>query len=229
MKTSESLLPPGQRTSDTFPRFGLTQFAARFPRQVDTIKLRISGELETPIEIGAADWQRLPRALQCSDFHCVTTWSHQGLRWGGVRFRDFFEQLIQPLARPAADAGVVILHGQDGARASLPLADLLADDVLLADHLNEQALELAHGAPLRLVAPAHYGYKNIKHLSRLEFCRDLSRYRPNAYRFMDHPRARVAQEERGQWLPNWLLRRLYRPLIPQTVERLARALRDHQS
>jgi DMSO/TMAO reductase YedYZ molybdopterin-dependent catalytic subunit len=33
-------------------------------------------------------------------------------------------------------------------------------------------LTVAHGAPLRLVAPAHYGYKSAKHLSRIEFWRD---------------------------------------------------------
>jgi hypothetical protein len=34
---------------------------------------------------------------------------------------------------------------------------------------------------------------------------------------MDHPRARVALEERGRGAPGWLLRRLYRPLIAPTV------------
>lgn len=222
-------LPPGQHERQDFPRFGLLPFAERFPTRPDRIGLHICGDVRHQIELDASSLARLSRLDQCSDFHCVTTWSRRELRWSGVRLRDVFEQLIQPLAGPAAEARVVIMHGQDGARSSLPLADLLADDVLLADRLNEHPLSLAHGAPLRLVAPAHYGYKNIKHLSRLEFCRDLSRYRPAAYRFMDHPRARVALEERGQWLPGWLLRLLYRPYITPTVERFERALRDHQA
>ena len=41
---------------------------------------------------------------------------------------------------------------------------------------------------------------------------------------MVHPRARVAGEERGQWIPGWLLRYLYRPLIRPTAARFARAL-----
>ena len=85
----------------------------------------------------------------------------------------------------------------------------------------------AHGAPLRLVAPAHYGYKSIKHLHRIEFKLDAQGYRHVGLRFMEHPRARVAFEERGQWVPGWLLRYLYRPLIGLTTARFDRALREH--
>lgn len=226
MNSQETELPAGQHASPDFPRFGLTQFATRFPAEPELIKLRITGDLTTPIELGRADLASLPRLEQSCDFHCVTTWSHRGLRWGGVRFRDFYEQLLLPLAGPAPDAGFVILRGQDGARCCLLLADLLADDVLLADSLNGQALSLAHGAPLRLLAPAHYGYKSIKHLDRIEFRRSNAGYRPSGFRFMEHPRARVALEERGRWLPNWLLRVLYRPMIAPTVARFERALRE---
>lgn len=79
----------------------------------------------------------------------------------------------------------------------------------------------AEPAALRLLAPAHYGYKSIKHLERMEFCQDLAGYRPSAWRFMDHARARVALQERGRWLPGWLLRWLCRPLIGFTVRRFA--------
>lgn len=225
MNTAASPLPPGQHEIAHFPRFGLTQYAARFPAQIDAVALKISGDLQTPIEIGMAELARLPRLEQCSDFHCVTTWTRRHLRWGGVRFQDFFSQLVLPLAGPAHDAGLVVLRGQDGARTSLPLADLMAADVLLADQLDGQPLTVAHGAPLRLVAPGHYGYKSVKHLDRIEFWRSAANFRPAGFRFMDHPRARVAAEERGQWVPGWLLRRLYRPLIGATVAHFERALR----
>jgi DMSO/TMAO reductase YedYZ molybdopterin-dependent catalytic subunit len=119
-------------------------------------------------------------------------------------------------------ASFVVLSGLDGYRASLPLADLLAPDVLLADQLDGEPLSMAHGAPLRLVAPAHYGYKSVKHIKSVEFrCSDAG-YRPIGFRFMSHPRARVAEEERGQWLPGWLLRYLYRPLVRPTIARFER-------
>ena len=128
---------------------------------------------------------------------------------------------------PAAHADFVVLRSQDGYRCSLPLADLLAANVLLADRLNDQPLSIAHSAPLRLVAPAHYGYKSIKHLKSIEFFTSAAGYRPVGLQFMAHPRARVTFEERGQWLPGWLLRWLYRPLVRSTVSSFARALQQH--
>ena len=122
----------------------------------------------------------------------------------------------------------VLLRCQDGYRTNLPLQDLLAADVLLADALNGEPLPIEHGAPLRLVAPAHYAYKSVKHLSRIEFWRDDRRWRPAGFRFMDHSRARVALEERGRGVPGWLLRHLYRPLVGPTIERFRRAMDQHR-
>jgi DMSO/TMAO reductase YedYZ molybdopterin-dependent catalytic subunit len=224
--TSPAPLPPGQRELAQLPRFGLTPFAPRFPSVVDRTPLRIEGEVAASFDAGErlAD---LPRVEQVSDFHCVTTWSRRALRWSGWRFADFYRQIVLPLAGASADAHFVVLRGQDGARTSLPLDDLLAGDVLLADRLDGASLPLAHGAPLRLVAPAHYGYKSVKHLHRIEFLCSDAGYRPMGLRFMQHPRARVVLEERGQGLPGWLLRYLYRPLIGPTARRFERELRRH--
>ena len=223
---THSTLPPGQRETPDFPRFGLTPFALRFPTLTDAVHLQVGGDVETPVDAGSA-LKSIVRVDQCSDFHCVTTWTHKGLQWSGIRFSDFYSQIVVPLAAPAAGATFVVLRGQDGARTSLPLEDLLAPDVLLADRLNGYALSVAHGAPLRLVAPAHYGYKNVKHLSRIEFWRSSANYRPLGLRFMVHPRARVALEERGQWVPGWLLRYLYRPMIQPTARRFEAAMAQY--
>ncbi|MBK8717404.1 MAG: molybdopterin-dependent oxidoreductase [Deltaproteobacteria bacterium] len=220
-------LPPGQRERPDFPRFGLTPFAERFPASIDAPRLRISGDVEVPLAPRRRDGG--PRAGDAGlgfplrdDVDAALT------AWSGVRFAEFFERIVVPQAQPAADATFVVLRAQDGARTSLPLEDLLADDVLLADRLDGAPLSVEHGAPLRLVAPAHYGYKSVKHLDRIEFWRSDANYRPFGLRFMVHPRARVALEERGQWVPGWLLRRLYRPLIASTVARFERAMAQRQ-
>ena len=225
MRTNPAL-PPGQREIKNFPRFGLTPFAVRFPTTFDTANIQIDGDVTTPIEVGI-ELKQIARVEQCSDFHCVTTWTSKALHWSGIRFSDFYRQIVVPLAGPSPDATFVVLRGQDGARSSLPLEDLLAPDVLLADRLNGQPLSIAHGAPLRLVAPAHYGYKSVKHVNRIEFWRSSANYRPFGLRFMVHPRARVANEERGQWIPGWVLRYLYRPLIRPTAARFEQAMQRH--
>ena len=218
-------LPPGQYDVHEFPRFGLPRFAHRFPKQVDRIELQILGDVEKPA-IASAELETLARVEQVSDFHCVTTWSCRSLRWSGYLFSDFLERIAVPRARPAGDARLVVFCGQDGYRGSLPLEDLLRGDVLLADRLNGLPLTLEHGAPIRLIAPAHYGYKNVKHLSRIEFHRNDRTYRPAAYRFMDHPRARVSFEERGRGIPGPVLRYLYRPFVRPTISRFRKAIAE---
>ena len=230
------LWPAGQREMATeatteatsFPRFGLLQFAHRFPAETSARTLKVVGNVANELII-ADVLDGLPVIEQISDFHCVTTWSRRALRWGGVRFADFYEQVIVPQARPLAEARTFILRGQDGARTTMLLEDLLAPDVLIATTLDGAPLSVEHGAPMRLIAPAHYGYKSVKHLSRIEIRTDDATFRPAAFRFMDHPRARVAHEERGRGLPGWLLRALYRPLVRPTVRYFARAMEEHRN
>lgn len=218
-------LPPGQYEIENFPRFGLIPFADRFPTQIETVQIQIAGDIQTTATV-STELERIPRVEQCSDFHCVTTWSRRSLQWSGFRFTDFYQQIVVPAAGPFPDAAFVVLRGQDGYRSSLPLEDLMAPNVLLADRLGGQPLPIAHGAPLRLVAPAHYGYKSVKHIYRIEFWRSSANYRPVGFRFMAHPRARVANEERGQWVPGWVLRYLYRPLVRPTASRFEQAMQE---
>lgn len=138
-------LPPGQRESATFPRFGIPRFARRFPGQLSTPALEIRGEVEQELSLHDA-LAGLPRVEQVSDLHCVTTWSRRGLRWGGVRFVDFWQSVVVPRARPRAGARLLRLRGQDGAWTGLLLEDALGSDVLLADTLDGKPLDVAHGA-----------------------------------------------------------------------------------
>lgn len=220
-------LPPGQRDNATFPRFGLPQFARRFPQETSRPDLKVIGNVEHELRLSDA-LSGLPRVEQVSDFHCVTTWSRRSLRWGGVRFLDFYKSVLVPRARPRSKATLLTLRGQDGARTGMLLADLLVPEVLLADTLDGKPLTVEHGAPFRLIAPAHYAYKSIKHLSRIEFRSEDAGYRTSGLRFMDHPRARVGLEERVRGAPGWLLRYVYRPLIPVIVAQFAKAMTEHE-
>jgi len=206
-------LPPGQMECDDFPRFGWANLAFRLPEETKSVAISICGDVSEPFTV-EDELVRLSRVDQVSDFHCVTTWTTRSLRWSGFRFSDFYEAIVVPRAVPQPGANLVVLRSQDGYDQSLPLEDLLAPDVLLADRLNGEALSIAHGAPIRLVAPAHYGYKNLKYLSSIEFWRDAREYRFIGPKFMDHPRARVAFEERGSGVPASILRKAYRPFIP---------------
>ncbi len=220
-------LPPGQKTREDFPRFGLPQYANRFPTNTDLVKVEIGGDCNGLLDSKA--FNALPRLNQISDFHCVTTWTKQSLHWSGVKFKDIFESIISKTIDEPSSLSFVVLKAQDGYKTGMLLEDLLKNDVLLADTLNGEKLNIAHGAPVRLVAPAHYGYKNLKHLYRLEFYKEPVAVKQGYLSFMDHPRARVEKEERATGGPGWFFRYLYQPLIKSTVKQFANALEKHQS
>lgn len=205
-----------------FHRFGLIPFADRFPRNTDSRGLTVDGAVAEELELADA-FAGLQRVEQHCDFHCVTTWSVRGLRWEGVRFADFYADIVVPQARPESSATLIGLTGQDGARTGMLLEDLLDPSVILADRLNGKPLDVDHGAPIRLVAPKHYGYKSVKYLRRLTFLQPDTGYRVSGFSFMDHPRARVAFEERGRGLPGVVFRYLYRPLIRTTARKFVEA------
>lgn len=215
-------LPPGQYVTDDFPLFGLSQYASRYNSEIKPLNIKIAGDVENILSVTAEDLAKLPHIHQTSDFHCVTTWTKQNLSWSGYRFRDFYEMIARPHSHPDENATFVIFRSHDGFRSILPLSDLLKDDVILADMLAGEMLPALHGGPLRLIAPAHYGYKSAKHIKAIEFWPDESKFEAPALRFMNHPRARVALEERGLWIPGWILRYVYRPLVNLTVRKFKR-------
>lgn len=219
-------LPPGQYELNEFPRFGIGKYANRFPRSPDKISVNIGGDISKPFQL-EDELRQLERVEQISDFHCVTTWSKRDVAWGGYRFSNFYESIVLGACEPENTANFVIFRCQDGFRAAMQLDDLMKADVLLADTLEGSPLSIANGAPLRLVAPSHYGYKSPKHICGIEFWRDDRKYSPPAFAFMDHPRGRVEYEERGQWVSGRLLRWLYRPLVSPTRRKFRDCLSKH--
>jgi len=222
---NKKILPPGQKVSSIFPRFGLPQYANRFPKNIDSIGFSIGGDLDE-FEI-SEELNSLSRTTQVSDFHCVTTWSKLNLNWSGYKFNDFYTTLILP--KVANDISFVILRAQDGYKTSLPLIDLLKKNVLLADQLDNQPLTIEHGAPIRIVAPDHYGYKSLKHINRIEFYAEKQIVKQGYLSFMDHPRARVAREERASKGPGILFRWLYKFGIKGTIREFDKAIEEYRA
>ena len=128
-------------------------------------RLKIGGQVEHPVELTYADLQALPAVEQVSDFHCVTGWSVPAVHWRGIR-----PQTLVDLVKPRAGLKQVTFRSLEG-----PYVDGLATDqftfadVLIATHMDGLPLSRAHGAPVRLVMPKMYGYKNVKWVSEISF------------------------------------------------------------
>ena len=221
MKKAPSL-PPGQKELDHHPRFGLWQYANRI-REVQPLAIVLSADSGERVQLDRERFAKLARVEQISDFHCVTTWSVRDLRWSGYRFRDFYHQIALAEFRLSPEIKFVRFESSDGYQTFMHLEDVLANDVLLADRLNGEALNLDHGGAMRLVAPAHYGFKSAKHLCRIHFCKNLKGYRSPALHWHEHPRARVALEERGIYSPTWFWRLIGPPVIPTVLYVFRRA------
>jgi DMSO/TMAO reductase YedYZ molybdopterin-dependent catalytic subunit len=204
-------LPPGQHAIDAFPRWGLPRFVRWKPAIPEAPRLLLGGDVRNPHAIGLHALDAVPRREQVSDLHCVTTWTRRGLRWSGWAFGDVYRQVV---ARAAPEDGVrfVVFRGLDDYWIQLPLDDALAGDVLLADRVDGRPLSAKHGAPLRLVAPAHYAYKSAKHLCAIELRREPAT--PATQDWREHSRGRVALEERGSVLPGRVFRVVYRTFLP---------------
>ena len=208
-------LPPGQRLLREMPRFSDDPFLPP-PTGVPEPALEVSLERDPLARVSADLLESLrPRDVR-ADFHCVTTWSVTGLLWRGVPVRE----VLQAIGIDEAPAPYVVARGADRQWTAFLWEDLTADDVLLATHLDGRPLDARHGAPLRLVTPSQYGYKNVKHLVGLDF-----RYDEPRAGSKQHLRARVALEERHPRVPGRALRVPYRLLIAPTALLSERTLR----
>lgn len=222
-------LLPGQQVIGYFPRFGV-HFSEPAPLIEEPAVIRVAGAVARCFEVPVTRLATLERRAMVADFHCVAGWTAQGLRWDGVGFRTFYESVIVPEARPEPDVSHILFHGADGYRSALTLDDALDNDVLLADHLGETALNSNHGAPVRLLSPKQYGYKSTKHLCCIELhtgepADGHKKAVPNFLLSLvkAHPRARVSREERHRHLPAWVARGIGQMLISRSRRRVEEA------
>lgn len=200
-------LPPGQRLLTVMPRFSDNPFLPP-PSGPAEPALEITLERDALARVTGETLEGLGPRDVTADFHCVTTWSVTGLVWRGVPLRE----VLAAVGITEPPAPYVVARGADRCWTALVWEDLTAEDVLLATHLDGAPLDARHGAPLRLVCPSQYGYKNVKHLTSLDFRREQPRADGK-----QHLRARVALEERHPRLPAWAVRLPYRTLIGPTA------------
>ena len=212
---SDVRLPPGQRRLDRFPRFG-THLGKPAPAVPADPVIEICGAVADDVDVPLATLASLPRRVLDADFHCVAGWSATGLQWEGVAFEDFYRRLVVPALAPDTVVTHLEFRGLDGYASVVTLEDALADDVLIAEHLDGAPLNSDHGAPVRLVSPSQYGFVSTKHLCRVKVLTSeptvgrVSRIVNVLLR--DHPRARVWKEERNGSLPPWFVRPVYRAI-----------------
>ena len=126
-------------------------------------RLRIDGLVQRPMQLSYDQLLALPKSEQVSTFHCVTGWIVGDVHWAGVRFSDLLAHAGPlPTAHAAHFVSAEVPYDD-----YLTLGDLALPDVLLAYEMDGQPLVQEHGAPVRVVIPDMYGYKNVKWVNRI--------------------------------------------------------------
>ncbi len=144
-------------------------------------RLEVGRRGESGRALGLEEIAGLPRRESVVLFECCGNGGigMHGLvgaaRWGGIPLAPLLEEWIDSESREVvffgADQAPERVRGNDyPARfaRSLPVADALGPEVLLADSMNGEPLPREHGGPLRLIAPGFYGVTQVKWVQRIE-------------------------------------------------------------
>lgn len=115
--------------------------------------LKITGLVKEEQSLTYEDVMAMPAAEKLITLHCVEGWEATVL-WKGTSIGE----LIQ-LAEADLKADTVIFHCVDGYTTSMPLADILDRNMILAYSSNGIALPPALGFPFIVVAEDKWGYK----------------------------------------------------------------------
>jgi DMSO/TMAO reductase YedYZ molybdopterin-dependent catalytic subunit len=159
--TTRSTIPPGQHEIKQLQVLHVGSIPKFDPA---TWTYEVFGLVNKPFVLTWSEFRNLSEIETLSDFHCVTGWSKLDNRWGGVQFKRIYE-----MAEPTDDAHYATMICDGGYTTSLPLRELLDNDVLFAFRLDGRELEPQLGGPLRIVVPKKYAYKSAKWVRKVKF------------------------------------------------------------
>jgi DMSO/TMAO reductase YedYZ molybdopterin-dependent catalytic subunit len=153
----------------------------------DAWRLTVGGKVERPLSLTLHDVKARPARTQAVTLECAGNgrallapralsqpWLREAVgtaEWTGTPLAPILEE-----AGVLDSASEVVFTGLDRGvqgdvehtyERSLPLADALRDEVLLAHAVNGQPLPPQHGFPLRLVVPGWYGMTHVKWLDSI--------------------------------------------------------------
>jgi DMSO/TMAO reductase YedYZ molybdopterin-dependent catalytic subunit len=153
-------IPPGQHAVKALPNMG----GGQRDEDVPGWRLKIAGEVEDPMTLMISDLMALKQIDLICDVHCVTGWTLLDSRWRGISMKTIIN-----LVKVKETAGFVIFKAPGIYTSSIPLAEALKDNVMLAHGFNDRKLPQVHGAPLRALVPDRYFYKSVKWLTEIKF------------------------------------------------------------
>jgi len=133
---------------------------------IDSYTLKITGLVGEPIDLKYNEVLDLDDYERKITLYCVEGWDATIL-WEGVLLED-----IMDLAGIDQEANTVIFHSVDGYTTSLPLEDIIDNQLILAYSSNGLELPPEMGYPFIVVAESKLGYKWARWVSEIELSDD---------------------------------------------------------
>ncbi|HET7031706.1 MAG TPA: molybdopterin-binding protein [Casimicrobiaceae bacterium] len=140
-------------------------------------RLQVDGLVEKPASLSLAELRALPSRTQITRHDCVEGWSAIA-KWKGARLGALLETV-----QPKPQARFVVFYcadpmsedGTDFYYESIDFEDAFHPQTLLAYELNDAALPIANGAPVRLRVERQLGYKHAKYVMRIELVESFAK------------------------------------------------------
>jgi len=132
-------------------------------------RLAVAGMVGQPKSFSLAELRALPSRTQVTRHDCVEGWSAIA-KWKGVKLSAILDA-VQP--RPGARyvmfycADPMEEDGTDFYYESIDMDDAYHAQTILAYEMNDAALPVANGAPLRLRVERQLGYKQAKYVTAI--------------------------------------------------------------
>jgi DMSO/TMAO reductase YedYZ molybdopterin-dependent catalytic subunit len=146
--------------------FYVQNYALTSSVNLETWKLTIGGEVETPIVVTFDDILNAPQESFYLTMECIGNPSGGNLignaKWTGTRLLPFLEK-----AKIKTTAIEMAMKANDWYETTLPIEELIKPDVFLVHQMNGEPLTKEHGFPLRILIPGHFGQKQPKWLTEL--------------------------------------------------------------
>lgn len=133
---------------------------------LSTYELTIDGLANQPQTYSYEEVLSMPSVERLLRLYCVEGWN-ANILWKGIAM-----QTLLTAADPKAEANTVIFHAVDGYTTSLPLQEILDNNLILAYDANGIALPSEMGFPFIFVAEDKWGYKWARWVNRIELSSD---------------------------------------------------------
>ena len=138
-------------------------YAAHTANRFADWRLAVTGLVARPLALSLQQLGQMPTRTQITRHDCVEGWSAIG-KWHGVPLKLLLEQAgLRPQAKYIVFRCADVRSGTPYYE-SIDLVDAFHPQTILAWGMNDHMLDVPHGAPLRLRAERHLGYKQAKYV-----------------------------------------------------------------